>query len=221
VALSASLTGKLGFLAPKSIERDINGAKFKFYAVRVPMVAELLALSGPIATAVSTIFASDNTSRAVKQESTTIKLPEGGEQVIVKSDSPQTPLDVIQYHDNERRAAMERLVSTIVGKDSRNLLARFIADSMRDENIAAGDVETFWNALDIDVAMQFLAGALEANATVIRPFLGKAALNLRGEALLATVREKVAPVLQLSGSPKSAPPVSETTPSTSDAPSSS
>jgi len=109
----------------------------------------------------------------------------------------------------------------LTGKDSTNILARFVCDSMRDEfpqGAVIQDVLEFWNGLDIDYAMLLIAGALEANAAVIRPFLGKAGLNLRAEATDA-LREKLGSVIAFK--PQPPPSVPATTPSTSAEPSSS
>jgi len=222
VSLSASLTGKLGFFRPKFIEREINGTKLKFYAVRVPMVAELLALSGPLAGAITSLFQSDRSYRSSKSKENRLVDPStGANQTVTEISSDALSLDAIKYQESQRREAMETIVGVLSGKDSNNLLARFVCDSMRDEfpqGAVIQDVLEFWNALDIDYAMLLIAGALEANAAVIRPFLGKAGLNLRAEATDA-LKEKLGSVLALK--PLPAPSAPATTPSISAEPSSS
>lgn len=221
MSLSASLTGKLGYLAPRSIERNIKGQTFKFFAVRVPMVAELLALSGPIAQAFTTIFSGDRSLRAIKQKENRVVDPgSGANQTVTESESPALPLETLKYRDAQQKEAISSVIETLVGPKSRNLLGRFVADSMREEfpqGPLEQDVAEFFARLDIGFAIEFLQGALEANAHVIRPFLARAGLNLRGEALDA-LRDRLAPVLALKSS--SPQPASETTPSTSAEPSS-
>jgi hypothetical protein len=222
VALSASLTGKLGFFRAKFIEKDLAGTKIKFYAVRVPMVAELLAMSGPLATALTSLFSSDRGYRAVKQkENRVVDGNNNATQVVSESESPALPLETIKYQEQQKREAVTTLIDVLTGKDSNNILARFVCDSMRDEfpqGAVIQDVLEFWNGLDIDYAMLLVAGALEANAAVIRPFLGKAGLNLRAEAASA-LSDKLGSLLALKQ--PASPPVPATTPSISSEPSSS
>lgn len=221
MSLSASLTGKLGYFAPKFIEKDINGAKIRFYAVRVPMVAELLAMSGPLAGALTTLFSSDKNLRAIKsKEKRIVDGANNASQTDSESESPAIPLETLKYREEQQKQAVQTLVSVLTGKDSNNILARFVADSMREEfpnGAVIQDVLDFWNRLDIDFVMMFVAGALEANAAVIRPFLGKVGLSLRAEATEA-VREKLGSMLALK---QPSQPEPATTVSTSSEPSSS
>jgi hypothetical protein len=193
MALGSDLRGKLGFLAPRSVEREIGGVRWTFYAVRVPMVAELLSLSGPIATAVSTLFSNDNASRALKTKQNEVITSDGNRQVITENERPSVSLEMVKHQEEQKKEAIATLTSTLLGPASQDILARFVMDSLRSDFKASpskDDINEFWNGLDLDVIFQFVAGALEANAQVIRPFLAKAGLNLRAEAMSA-LREKV------------------------------
>ena len=221
--LSPVTEGKLGFLAPKSIERDINGSKWRFFAVRVPMVAELLSLSGPVAAALATLFSTGKDLRAIKSKEVTIRTPEGATQTTTEQESPAAPLDVVKHREAATQDAIRGLIDTLVGEKSQNILARFVMDSLRQDFVARPDqaeIDAFWNRLDLDVIAQMIAGALEANAQVIRPFLAKAGLNLRGEALDA-LRDRLVPGLKLvkAQSESATMPTTSVEPSSSSSPS--
>jgi hypothetical protein len=200
VALSNALKDKLGFLGKKSVEKDIGGSKFRFYACRVPMIAELLACSGPIAEAITTLFTGMKEARSARSISKTIKDPtSGAEQITVDNDLPAATIEMLKFQDDRRAGAIKQLAETFAAKGSDSLLARFVVDSMR-EDFGPGtedkDIEAFWNQLDVDSVFQFFAGALEANAEVIRPFLKKVGLNLQAETLVADLAAKVGPKLK-------------------------
>jgi hypothetical protein len=222
MALSPETIGRLGFLAPRSIEREIGNVKWRFYAVRVPMVAELLTLSGPVATSLTTLFGGGKELRPLKSKQQDIITRDGDRQTVVDSEQAAASLEAMKYRDDAQRTAVTTLVDTLVGPKSQNILARFVMDSLRGDFPATPtqkDIDDFWNQLDLDVIFQFVAGALEANAQVIRPFLAKAGLNLQSEAL-SVLRAKVAPVLNLPPRPPAVPESATTLP-TSDEPSSS
>lgn len=203
MALSRAVLDKLSFLSPKFVQKDIGGKTWKFFAFRTPMLHELLSLSKPIARAVATLLSGERGLRGVKSKTvTTDDRRSGLAQTVTDTETPAMTLEHMTARRTERDSAIDELVG-VVTADGRNLLGRVIVDSLREDfpgRTSDEDVAEFWSSLDLATATQMLAGVMEANADVIRPFLGKAGLNLREEALARikqAAAERLATVLPL------------------------
>lgn len=194
MALPPALASKLGFLKRKPIQKVIGETTFAFYPFRTSMLAEILSLSGPIAKAMTMLLQGDRAMRDIESKSVTNDDKRAGfSQTVIDTKTPAASLEHLKARAAERAEAIDMLVKAATG----DLLARMVADSMRDDfpaGTAPEHVREFWDSLDFDSAMAMLSGAMEANAAVIRPFLPKGVSSLReeaGEALRRAVQERL------------------------------
>ena len=197
-------------LGRPSKTKAIGGREFLFYAFRPPMVAELLGLGATLSSSIATFMDKGEGDRGFK--SRTINTDDtAGKAEQSESEHLPASLDVIKFRAEQRSNAIKSFTEALIGKESRNLLARIVCDSMRDEfdegGAAQEDVEEFWNSLDLGLAAEFVSGAMEANVSVIRPLVERVGLNWRSElqAALSQAITPAAPAVSTAPAP-AAPP---------------
>lgn len=164
---------KFALLKRHTEEREIQGQKFTFYPISIPMLFELRTSMAPLMKGLKAIFAKGGADGAQTVEET--RDPATGK--ILQRLTHLGPPDpaVLKQRADESDKAMVAAVDAVLGEQNRMLLGRVLADSLRDEfgpKPTDDEIRDFVSdpALDLPLLVEFLGGFLAVNAKVFGPF---------------------------------------------------
>lgn len=160
-----NILNKLGALRKKKTPREINGAEFNFYPVRVARIltGDLKDILGPVSDAIQILLQPRNQDEEVLEEVS----PDG---TIARATKPPTA-EMVAYRTTQRQAIMKEAMASLFADDTRYKIARIIMDSLRDDcpaNPNDEEIRQFadHDSMDIGTFSEFLRGFLSANSAI-------------------------------------------------------
>jgi hypothetical protein len=183
--LPAGVLAKLSCLTPKSVSKRIGTKDWNFYSFTPVMLAELLALGRDVTAAFMSLTDAERVHRGTKSKETKQSDKSGFENSVIETEVAPATVQHIQVQAATRKAAAQELYDAIIGVKNRNFIVRAVMDSLREDfttRPSDEDVAEFAARLDLGALIEFVTGAMEANALVLRPFLQKAGAKLKQSA---------------------------------------
>lgn len=160
-----NILAKLGALRKKKTPREIDGAEFNFYPVRVARIltGDLKDILGPISDAVQIMLQPRRQDIEVLEEVT----PDG---TIARAHKPPST-EMVAYRTQQRQSTMKGAMAVLFADDTRYKIARIIMDSLRDEcpaDPSDEDIKAFIDheSMDISTFAEFVKGFLAANTAI-------------------------------------------------------
>ncbi|HUT78331.1 MAG TPA: hypothetical protein VM285_11620 [Polyangia bacterium] len=175
----------MSFLTPDPTPCEVAGRTINFYPVSVRMAFKLKDIGKPLAKAVQALMFTRR-DQDVKQDSEEYVNDQTGDFVKKHSVAPLTT-ELAEYRDKQKGESLDALVETLFADPSRDIIARLMIDSLRDEyepayrkNPPGPDVDTFFDDIDIAALRPMVLALAKANSKVF---------GAPGEKILAAVRK--------------------------------
>lgn len=179
-----SLKQKLSLMKRKTVTKVINDQSWTFTPVSLLLLYELRTCLEPVTVAIQTLMAkSEDRDRDGTQTVEKVTRPDGSEETVTHLGS--TNIDLARFRADRADKATKDALNAILGQESRLALARILADSLRsnlERPMTDDEALEFFGEIDLPLALEFLAGFLEVNASVFAPF---------GQRVLGALKEKV------------------------------
>lgn len=151
---------KLSLLRRKSITKMIGDQAFEFHRITLAMLFELRTIGEPLLSALRSIF-----DKEIDLTTQTIEKSADGSSITHFS-APDPKL--VEMRAAARDAKQKAALDAVFGEQSRELLVRVIADSLRED---PADIRDEVMDLDIGNLVEFVKALLEVNAEVFGPFV--------------------------------------------------
>ena len=160
-----NILNKLGALRKKKTPREIDGAEFNFYPVRVARIltGDLKEILGPISDAIQVLLQPRNLDIEVLEE----VAPDG---TVARAHKPASP-EMVAYRTEQRQNTMKGAMAALFADETRYKITRIIMDSLRDDcpaNPSEEEVKQFADheRMDIGTFTEFVRGFLAANTAI-------------------------------------------------------
>lgn len=166
----------LCYSTPTYYEHPVNKKTQKFYPVSVGLLFELKRTAANAGKAISTIFATTvNDKKTIDSTETN---PSGAMQRTVVIEPVE--LGIIKFRDEQRANAWANTLDAFTDKETLNLIANIIMDSMQevfprdgDGNINGPTPEEFLKATKLPTLVQMVVGVVKGNKDVLGPLASK------------------------------------------------
>jgi hypothetical protein len=180
---------RLPFSAPKFVEHEVAGNPEKFYQCSTRVLCRLRTLAGPVLKAFGDLFSDKKNDYSTRNTSTT---QDGAKQETLEVNA--SGADVLRMRAEQRRDAIQSLITGVASDDSMHVLAEIVMDSMRDcyqGEASPEDTKRFLRDTPGEVFMEMLVGVAKAHDKLFSPFLGrvKEAASTLKDALAAKVSD--------------------------------
>lgn len=162
---------KLPFSAPKSIEHEVDGAPQKFFQCSTRVLCKLRTLAGPVLKAFGDLFSDKKNDYSTRTTKTT---QDSAAQETVEINA--SGADVLRMRADQRRDAIQNLITGIASDDSVNVLAEIVMDSMREcyqGEASMDDIKKFLREVPGEAFVEMLIGVVKAHEKIFSPFLGR------------------------------------------------
>lgn len=163
---------KLSLLTRKAIDREIGGQMFTFYPISLGALADLRTVGIPIFKMVKSFFSRGSLNGA--QTVDNVKTADGAMQSTTHMAEPSIELVRLKIEQEEK--LLTDVVQALLGDETRMMLGRLLADSLREEfgpKPKADEVKAFIDEVELPVLVDMLGAFLEVNTSVFGPLAPK------------------------------------------------
>jgi hypothetical protein len=182
---------EINFLKATPVEHEINGEMVNFWPLSLAVAFELRSLSGPISSALATLFSDSGGDRGWTER--TFEEKDGTSGKVTEAEA--TPIATIQFRMEAKAAAIKESFECLTDPKNGLVVGKILLDSMRDygRDLSAKRCQEFVNDQDLDIITlrQLLTGVVQANKKVFGPLADRVASTVG--ATLRMVPDLVSP----------------------------
>lgn len=163
---------KLPFLNRYSEPHTIGGAETQVFRASTSMLQKLRVVAKPVLRAFVTLFANTDKDAGVEQ-----KQSRTGEDFYTEVKSTAVSTDTIKVRNEQRTAAVDLLIDSLLGDGSKLLLAALISDALKEPEPSSVEADEFFKALGIDTLQELLTAIWRVNEKTFAPLMERAGMS--------------------------------------------
>ena len=175
---------KLPFLNRYSEPHTIGGAEVQVFRASTSMLQKLRVVAKPVLRSFVTLFANTDKDAGVEQ-----KQSRTGEDFFHEVKSSAVSTDTIRVRNEQRTAAVDLLIDSLLGDGSKLLLAALISDALKQPEPSSTEADEFFKTLGIDTLQELLTAIWRVNEKTFAPLMERAGMS--SAALKEAVQSKL------------------------------